>query len=392
MRKLVCPYCYHEVSLSALHFQCHGRGSAAGNGCRKRVDENRRQLTGYALESWPTFPAPGRAKAGTCPECGAVSRIRACPTCHTTLPTTFGEDPRSPLVGLIGGKGAGKTVFLTVLMHELQHAIRRRFGADTRLIGDQHAGEASTKRWFETYERALFVDKVLPETTRSAIDGVRAPIVFEWRTSRRRFARRARPLSSTLSFYDAAGEDMTTQDSVYTQHYLRWTSALIVVLDPWQLPGARGRITVPDNAIRENEPPQEVLNRVTEALRQREDSGLIRVPMAVVFAKMDSFFDSLGPAHPLMRPPAAGPAYDERAGAATHDHVLDLLGELGADAIDSHLRLNYRKYRYFAVSALGATPDYASNSVNARGIQPHRVDEPLLWLLSLSGIVGRTRK
>ena len=41
----------------------------------------------------------------------------------------------------------------------------------------------------------------------------------------------------------------------------------------------------------------------------------------------------------------------------------------------------------FGVSALGAEPDYSSYTVAPGGVQPHRVEDPVLWLLSKSGTV-----
>ena len=43
------------------------------------------------------------------------------------------------------------------------------------------------------------------------------------------------------------------------------------------------------------------------------------------------------------------------------------------------------------MSALGAPPDYAAAAVDAGGVQPFRVEEPLLWLLHRFGVIGRSR-
>jgi hypothetical protein len=66
-----------------------------------------------------------------------------------------------------------------------------------------------------------------------------------------------------------------------------------------------------------------------------------------------------------------------------------LLTDLGADDIDAHLRLHYKKFRYFAVSSLGAEPDYLGGVVDAGGVRPFRVDEPLLWLLGLFKVIEK---
>lgn len=389
MKKLRCPYCYEPISLSTLHYQCYGR-SPTEEGCQRGPDPVRTRWTGYGLPSWPTFapkrPLDGWRKSGTCPKCQAVTTVRACPTCHTPLPRVIGEDKRSPRIGLIGGSSAGKTVFMTVLEHELFESIRRRFDADVQHIGDAQAGKESTTQWLEAYRHALYHDKVLPEHTRSIAGGLRPPVVLGWRRLRRLHGR-MRPRSSIITFYDAAGEDMTTQDDINVQRYLDGIDALIVVLDPWQIPGAHAKITVPDKKIDAKAAPREVLGRVTERLRAHQRGGYIRIPVAVVFAKMDALFNALGPDHPLLETPPEVAGYHEPTGRATHEHVRTLLDQLGADAIDSLLRNNYTKFRYFGVSALGREPVYDLARVDSRGIQPHRVDEPLLWLLSLFGIV-----
>jgi hypothetical protein len=68
-----------------------------------------------------------------------------------------------------------------------------------------------------------------------------------------------------------------------------------------------------------------------------------------------------------------------------------MLHEYGADDVDALLIHNYERFRYFAVSALGAEPDYARDVVDAAGVRPFRVEEPLLWLLTRFGVLGGRR-
>lgn len=346
---------------------------------------------------YPTFMAQSRRpferpRQAACPHCGGLTGVRACPACHTPLSSTFAES-RSPLVGMVGGKGAGKTVYLSVLHHELRTTVRRRFQADIRLTGDQQGGAGSPRQWLENYEEQLFTQGRLFEQTAGALNGLRTPVVIEWRQPTRRLGIETFA-TTVLSFYDAAGEDLTSQDRVHTQAYLGVANGLVLLLDPWQLPGAMDHIDVPASVVRDAEPPLEVLNRITELLRvshQVKASRRVTVPLAVVFAKMDAFFPVLGGNHPLLAKPAVLPGYDESAGQDTHEHVRAMLHEYGADDIDAHLMHNYATFRYFAVSALGAEPDYASREVDAGGVQPFRVEEPLLWLLHGFGVIGRSR-
>lgn len=400
MATVACPYCYHEINQSQLAYQCLGRGAPGGKvRCSKVVDDDRSRMTNVSVPAYPCFTVAPWGPLGTtprqapCPTCGGVTGVRACPFCHSPLSSTF-VDGRSPMVGMVGGKGAGKTIYMAVLYHELRTSVRRRFQADIRMTGDQQGGAGSPRQWLERNEEQLFTDGKLFEQTAGATDGMRAPVVIEWRQPKRRLGMEILD-STVLSFYDAAGEDLTSQDRVQTQAYLGVAEGLILLLDPWQLPGALERIDVPAEAIRDAAPPLEVLGMITESLKVSHKvsgrRGKVKVPLAVVFAKMDAFFPLLGGNHPLLRKPAAVPGYDESAGQDTHEHVRAMLHEYGADDIDAHLILNYSTFRYFAVSALGAPPDYAAEVVDAGGVQPFRVEEPLLWLLNRFGVIDRSK-
>jgi hypothetical protein len=71
---------------------------------------------------------------------------------------------------------------------------------------------------------------------------------------------------------------------------------------------------------------------------------------------------------------------------AVHTEIQRLLARWEGSRIDQIARLNYHKYRYFGVSALGETPT-EDNQVSARGIRPYRVTSPVLWLLSQFGTI-----
>jgi hypothetical protein len=172
------------------------------------------------------------------------------------------------------------------------------------------------------------------------------------------------------------------------------SSRLILLLDPFMLPRARQQIYLPSSAIKSTEATIDVVSRVTEKLRtshQVHPAKKIRIPVAVAFAKIDAFFELLGSDHPLVRTPDIGDAYDETLGENTHEHIRALLHEWGADDVDTHLSYNYVSFRYFAVSALGGPPDYETLTITG-GVHPHRVEEPLVWLLSRFGVVPRQRR
>jgi hypothetical protein len=391
MSRTSCPYCYHRVDGNRLWYQCSGRGSAGRPGCASVVDQDRNRETGYTEQTRPSFGLQTRnpfwpAKAA-CPNCGAETGIRVCPCCHTPVSSNFGASS-SPLIAMVGAKGTGKTVYLNVLGHALLNDLRRQFGADVRLNGTGQRVAVGEK----LAVNEIFNEHRLVGQTGQAAHGRRAPAVFEWRQEHKAVGMMRRFRTTYLSFYDTAGEDLTNQETVHDLAYLGAADALILLLDPFMIPQARDRIRLPQEAVRSTESTVDVVNRVTEKLRAShgtKSSRSIKIPIAVAFAKIDAFFDVLGPDHPLLRPPPPAPAYDETAGQEAHEQIRALLHDWGADDIDTHLRFNYSKFRYFAVSSLGAPPDYATSQVDPRGVRPFRVAEPLLWLLSQFNVIPR---
>jgi hypothetical protein len=113
--------------------------------------------------------------------------------------------------------------------------------------------------------------------------------------------------------------------------------------------------------------------------------------MAVAFAKIDTFRAELGADHAIFAAEADGPWHDERASLAVHHSVRELLRNWGGRDIDDHMALNYRNYRYFALSSLGNQPDYETFTVAEGGVSPLRVADPLVWLLSWYEVVPRRR-
>jgi hypothetical protein len=398
MATVACPYCYHKIDQARLGYQCLGRGVPGDERrCTRARDDARTLHTGVGDPMLPVFTVRslsplGTGKEAACPDCGGRTSVRACPVCHTPLSATFAES-KSPLIGMIGGKGAGKTVYTAVLHHELRTTVRRRFQADIRLAGGQQGGTGSARRWLETNEEQLFQDGKLFAGTAAAVEGMRAPVVIEWRQPRRRFGRETYD-TTVLSFYDAAGEDLTSPERVRDQAYLGVAGGLILLLDPWQLPGAAERIDVPASVVRGAAPPLEVLAAITDMLRYAhrvKAKHKVPVPLAVVFAKIDAFYPVLGSHHPLMKEAATASGYDDAAGLDTHEHVRAMLHQYGADDIDDLLEYNYGTFRYFAVSALGAAPDYTTGVIDQAGVRPFRVAEPLLWLLTRFRVLGSRR-
>ncbi|AEV89083.1 hypothetical protein ACWT_8074 [Actinoplanes sp. SE50] len=395
MARLTCPYCYRQFAERDMLFRCSGLRAADGKFCRPAPDPVRVEL-GDRDEVPPVVVANGRKLSAVCPQCGNTATIQLCPHCHAQLPVHYGKlDTR--MVAMIGAKFSGKSVFTTVLMHELIHRVGRRF--DAAVLG----ADERTRREFGAEEHALYTDRVLPATTRPARadEQGRQPFVFKFSLGeRKRFRSTLR--HTVLSFFDTAGEDLESARGVAQNvGYLSSADGIIVLLDPLTVPGLPATLGLDPSLLpgpaAAGDTPLNILTRVTEVLQNLPGTGphrMIDVPVAIAFSKVDVLWEALPADSPLRQPAPDEPFFPERDSVALHDHVQALLQEWEGGQIDQLLHKHYRTYRYFALSALGAVPSVGIASrqrVAESGIQPHRVADPFLWLLSRLKVIETGR-
>jgi hypothetical protein len=392
-----CPYCYEEISRRPAWFRCTGQLSPAQKRCAPAVDQVLRDRTGFAGALPPAFAAARRASPVECPDCRGKTTIRVCPVCHSRLPVHFGEID-SHLIVPVGAKEAGKTVFMTVLVHELMHRAGQQFNA--AVTG---ADDYTRHRFPGDYESPLYHESRLPPPTAAQRgEHNRPPLVFRFTSEKPRssgpLARVGRPgsrdpLRALLSFFDTAGEDLRSQQSMEGNvPYLSAADGILLLLDPLQMPVARElaapgtRLPTPGSA----DEPATVLENLTDLLlagADGRDGQRIDRPLAIVFTKMDALQHTLDETSPLLRSPPRARYFDEEDSLAVHTEIQRLLARWDGSRIDQIAQLHYRTYRYFGVSALGETPT-EDNRVSARGIRPYRVTGPMLWILAQFGIIA----
>lgn len=381
---LVCPYCYSAFPERGILFRCTGLPGPGGRRCSVEKDTALETHLGRNEHLPPVFAHDGRRPHAVCRGCMSVTGRHVCPTCHAQLPVGFGRI-RGRRIALVGAREVGKTVFMTVLVHELMNRVGARFDAS---VGG--ADDHTRHRFSADYEARLYNDaRTLRGTQRTRV--VREPLVFRFTSRRRHLTGLRHPQHTLLSFFDTAGEDLHSAESVATNlRYLHSADGVILLLDPLQMaegprladPGAR----IPLAQGPEHQ-PLHMLERVTELLLNRQGSArrLIRVPIAVCLTKIDALRGQLDAGAPLRRPEADTPYFDTTDSQDVHAQVRQLLHRWDGDGVDSHIRNHYRNARYFGVSALGDSPD-ANNFIRG-GVRPYRVADPFLWMLSEFGVL-----
>jgi Double-GTPase 2 len=388
---LACPYCYNRFAKKDIGFRCAGLPGPNGQTCGVERDENLVRWLGNSTQLSPAFTADGRKATAPCPGCHGETSFHICPVCHSRLPVHFGKVD-SRLIAMIGAKQSGKTVFMTVLIHELKHRLGRNL--DASIMGSD---EETIRSFDRDYDDRLYRQHALPDTTqRVAAQALRQPLVFRMTMQRKRLLSRGYEQQTILSFFDTAGEDLTSAESVELNvRYLSSADAIILILDPLQMAGARSQALedtiLPPSAGAGFDRPFNVLSRVTDLLRASltsQPSQRIQTPIAVAFSKLDSLEHTFPRDSPLTRRPEPRPEFDTRDSLAVHHQVQALLDDWDGPQIDQLMRHHYAHYRYFGISALGALPlDAATVSL----IRPRRVHDPFLWLLSEFGTIPATR-
>jgi GTPase SAR1 family protein len=378
MRTVTCPYCFATVPRDEIAFRCVGR-SGRGPGCAPVLDERLAAYTGStaAASLPPVFPPPTRAAGvgrggpfggllggaparADCPACGRPSGRRVCPECHNPLPAAYCDTP-GRIVALVGAKNAGKSTYIAVLLHELMNRVGTELSASLVACDD---------RTIDRYKR---------DFVRPLYDERREPLVYLLTRTRTGRTGRERHAALTLVLFDTAGEDLRSRD-VTDLHvrYLEAADAVIFLVDPHELPGGGDA----------DSDPIDVVARVTEVVRGRHKlrrDGRLEVPAAVALTKIDAFLPEMARQSALHRARGHPGMLDLDDREAVHEQVRALLHERQAGQLDLYLGQHYAHYALFGLSALGGMPD--DGRVGTGGVRPHRVEDPLLWLLHRFGML-----
>ncbi|MFS0725439.1 TRAFAC clade GTPase domain-containing protein [Paenibacillus sp. 1P07SE] len=396
---IVCPFCFgkfspDDVVFRATHYREDDEDYALGED-----EELNRYRERFGLDSVHDIEAvlhphevpeerriySDEVLIGLNDRYGEVTRRRLCPKCHNELPVTAGKVP-SNIISIIGASQVGKSVYMTSLIHTLQHTTADHFNAACMPLTTE------ISRKFRTfYEEPLFERGDLLASTQK--EKMQEPFIFQF------VFRDERKPPLTLVFFDVAGEGMVEQDylSLHGQH-IKNSAGILLLVDPLQIRSIRDRIRIqlgdtPGEMAPQYDEPRDVVLSLFGDFIAYQDNSKTDIPTAVVLTKSDML-------HALKD--EEGEYIKSNSNIFNNMVHRDYFNLNEFENIDGEIRrfiekvdrpfkgtmdVYFKDTAYYAVSALGSNPvDQKMQTV----VQPIRVDEPFIWLLyKLNYIEGR---
>jgi hypothetical protein len=376
--EMLCPFCFQRWSTSTAAFRCT---SSDASRCARQPDEPFGRLKGIPTPDEPkVIVRSGRlgqafsvkpGKPVRC-DCGAPTRP-VCPKCHSNLPQRFADAP-SRSMALIGTKASGKTNFIAVVLHELEHRIGPRFQGSFIALDDSTRDRIDKDLFPRLYKRGIVL-----EATQSARGNAatREPLVARLTLQEKR---------NNLVFFDAAGEDLNSLDILEREgRYITQSDGLILLVDPLQIESVRddleGTVELPELTADVNT----MLGRLASLIREARGipaKKQIDVPLALAISKIDALRGLLPDTHPVFSLPKHDGRFDATVARNISEALrADAMGWVG-ERLDGLLKEEFAHYAFFGVSALGESP---VNGQLRNGVSPHRVEDPVLWMLDRWG-------
>lgn len=407
-KTFICPYCFSQHKIKEAEFRCTNKRCKDFDDIEMTTYEN--GDLNKPLKGKKTFKADSKIsitlpKYAFCPECEKKTFKVVCPSCHNALPeaTLFGRDM---IISIVGSRDTGKSHFIGVIIKELIERISIKFG------GNMVANDDDTIKRYETFfGRKLYTDLQKLDLTvsseRSVNNGAYKPLIyilnFPHKFSLPFFNNPGKEINSfTFVFFDTAGEDLNSEDTMSTLNkYICNSSGIIFLLDPMQISAVRNQLKTEsisrsssvnwESAARSDD----IMARVSRLIRNNNNlpSKLkIDIPVAAVFSKFDAIYSIIPEGSTVLEtsPHCANKSFVLSDWHNVNQEVQGLLKEWGADSFMSQLEINYSNYSYFAVSSLGLD----NNPREDGGIErprPHRIEDPLLWLLMENKVIESSK-
>jgi len=320
---------------------------------------------------------------------------RLCPNCHNNLPTGYGMRD-TVMISILGDARSGKSVFLTVLIAELEN--NPDFVSKLTFIGDKYVRD----NFYTNYQRPLLKEHTLINSTKRK---KMPPYSFNYWYQYKDESGAMKENSIDVIFYDIAGEDLRDDEGIRKNGFnIKNSSGLIFLIDPTNFTKLADLFRLSDPALIEAIPENNSNQVVFDTLYNyfigfdREKS---KIPMALVLSKADLFkyanFDFFNNKpesriQQIFSDEMHQGVLNMPSIKGIHREVRELISYLTEDGILNNAAGCFKNVSCFAVSSLGKKPivekisDAETNETIERGfldgpIKPFRVKDPFYWIL-----------
>ncbi|MGW9125892.1 TRAFAC clade GTPase domain-containing protein [Paenibacillus chitinolyticus] len=394
---IVCPYCFNKFEPDDVVFRAtHIKDSDDDfmlqederlNSWRRKFNLSEVDMEAVILpstipDSYKTYVQ--NVLVAVTDRYGETTRRRLCPYCHNELPISAGKVP-SNIISIVGASQVGKSVYMTSLIHTLQHTTASNFNAACMPLSAEISRKFRQHYHEPIFERGSMLQSTNPNEQQE-------PFIFQFVFKDEREA----PL--TIVFFDVAGEGMVQREylDIYASH-IKNSSGILFLVDPLQIRSIRDKIQINvggeqgEFANRYDE-PREVVISLFENFIAHQSNSKTEIPTAIVLTKSDMLQYLKEEDSEYIQPNSNVFRNVVHQGYLDESEFENINGEIGRfiekvdrpfkDAVDVY----FSNTAYFAVSALGTNP---VNKQISGVINPTRVDEPFIWLLHKLGYIAR---
>jgi hypothetical protein len=395
---IVCPFCMSKFEPEEVMFRAsHDKDNDEYYGLQEDLKLNKWKRKFHMSEEGDKEavlnPASfttenriysGKVLVGLNDAYGEITKRRLCPDCHNELPVNAGLVP-SNIISLVGASEAGKTVYMTSLIHTLQNSTAGNFNAACIPLNAD-----VNRRFRQDYQEPLFETGDMLAATNPNVKP--EPLIFQFVFKDENLT----PL--TLVFFDVAGEGMSRREylELFGPH-IKNSAGILFLVDPLQIKVIRDKIklhlNMDDGDISSvSASPVDVVSSLFENFIAHQQQGKTSIPTAVVLTKSD-MLQHLKDEQDEYIPSNSNVFRNVVHRGFLNSHEFENInGEIGRflEKVDRPFKgaidVYFADAAYFAVSALGSNPVRGQiESV----INPIRVDEPFIWLLHKLGYIER---
>jgi len=384
--KITCPFCFETYNAQKAKFRCLNPRCSKHEPDSKYAEARGMRtppIMGHVFEKTDLKWNEVLLRSGIsarCDVCSKETSKRICPHCHFELSHDAGLIDDF-IIAIIGGRNTGKGHYIATLIHRLENEIGSQFKFSLRMLGDD-----TRERFENDYRAPLFRRKTVIQPTQSAVIDIRVrqPMVF-----RLTIQDGSRLKAVNISFFDSAGEDMTSLDILSTEaRYICFASGIIFLLDPLQIDTVRQML--PENALPTKDPtaePTYIVERLRELFERQfhlSPTAKIKTPVALVLSKADTLLPIIEPGTALRMTGEHFGYFNLADAQSVHTETLNYLQSWMGAGFSNRADTGFSKFHYFSVSSLGGAP---TKDGKIQTISPIRIEDPFLWILYQLGLI-----